>query len=158
MRLLTLACAAALLVGATRAQAQEPGTAPMAGTYVADVFIQSATGPDCLDTPGNYLAGVVNYSGLSATTIGIRVPDVRTDVAVISLQALKITNGAGTLTPSGTFTWKGAGIGANWDLTGTFSASLTEVDGFSFATKVTETYSGCTEVQLISLIRAAVKE
>lgn len=148
---------AALVLGGT-ATADERAAAPKSGTYAADVFVQSASGGGCLDSAGSYYAGVVNYGGLGGALIGIRVPLASSGLGVVSLQALKITKGVGTTSPSGTFAWKGAGVGTNWSLNGTFSGTITEVDGFSFVAQVSESYPNCSESLMIVLMRVAAAE
>ena len=137
-------------------------TAPKSGVYAANIYIQQS-GVGCLDARGSSFLGALNYGGLSATQLGLRVPIVQqAGVAVVSTQVLKVTGGVGTTHPSGTFTSKGSGVGASWNLSGTFTATLTEIDAYSFVAQVTESYMNngytCNETQLIALTRLAVKE
>ena len=142
------------------ATAESPLTPPKAGVYAANILIQSASGGGCIDTTGANFAGVLNYAGLSGTQFAVRSPIVQPGAGVVSTQILKVTSGVGTTSPSGTFTWKGAGVGLSWNLSGTFSATLTEIDAFSFVAQVTEHYtngSACTENQLIAFTRTGLK-
>jgi hypothetical protein len=102
---------------------------------------------------------VLNYAGLSGTTMGLRVPIVLVaHTAAVSTQRFKITSGVGTTQPEGTFTWQGRGLRLNWDASGSFSATLTEIDKFSFLVQLTENYQNCAEQRIIALARTGPKQ
>jgi hypothetical protein len=102
---------------------------------------------------------VLNYAGLNGTTMGLRVPVVLVaHTAAVSTQRFKITSGAGTTQPEGTFTWQGRGLRLNWNASGTFSATLTEIDRFSFIVQLTENYGSCAEQRIIALTRVGPKQ
>jgi hypothetical protein len=135
-------------------------TAPAGGMYAANIFVTQTTGSGCLDGAGSQVAGIVNYAGISSAALTLRVPLVQQGAAVVSTQRLTIKSGAGSTHPSGSFTWQGRGVGRSWDKSGTFSATLTEIDGYSFVAQIEETYGtygACTEQQLISLARIGAR-
>jgi hypothetical protein len=134
-------------------------TAPLSGTYAANILIGSVSGSGCLDKSGNQFAGVVNYAGLSGTRLGIRIPTIYNGAPIISTQYLTVKSGVGTTHPGGAFTWTGiSSDGQQWNISGTFSATITEMDTFSFIAAVTETYSGCTEHLSVGVTRVGAKQ
>ena len=98
-------------VGVAAAQAPPPARAPSSGTYTANIIIEEADGPGCLHAEGTRFTGVLNYDGLSGTTMGLRVPIVEgANTAAVSTQHLNVTSGVGTVNPQGNFTWHGRGL------------------------------------------------
>lgn len=153
----------AAAIFSTGASAKAPTAPPQSGVYAANILIVKADGLGCLDAKGNRFAGVLNYGGISGTQLGLRIPiSDHSGVAVVSTQVLTVKSGIGTTQPSGTFVWRGAGEGAHWNLSGTFSSTLIEVDVYSFAADVSEDYTAggysCDEEQLISLTRLGPQE
>jgi len=146
---------------ATAGWASEP-IAPVVGTYVANVYIQTATGDGCMDTPGRAFAGVLVYGGLSATQFWLRLPQTGSTTGIVSTEVLTITAGAGTTSPSGKFTWKGQGVGPAWNLNGTFTASITGIDTHSFVMNLSERYANsgyyCTETPVVAATRVGAKQ
>lgn len=151
--LLVLAAAAAITGHAGQAVAGEPAPAPISGTYAANVSIDSTYGTGCYDSSATQFAGEVSYNGLAGTTAVIRIPLADSGQADISTQIFKITAGAGTTHPSGTFTWTGKGVGFSWNVSGTFAVTITEVDAHDFVLANVEKYTNCQEDQIISLVR-----
>ena len=130
-------------------------TFPTSGTYAASIYVNQAN-PSyaCWDGAGATYAGVLNYGGLDDNHAGLRVPLGAKDA--VSIQTLTAKAGLGTLTPSGTFTWKiVASYGAPRTVTGTWSAKLTVIDTVSFVADIMEYYNGnaCTEGLNVSLTR-----
>ena len=148
---LRLCAATALIIGPSTALNAAPS--PPAGTYAANVFVQSATGTGCVDsTNGTFVDAEVSYGGLSAKRLVIRIPLAGPDATFTWRQILTITGGAGTLNPTGTVAF--AGIGAiSWSMQGTFSATVNELDSHDFGMQISETYPDCSEKLQISLVR-----
>lgn len=146
-----LCAAAALIIGPSTSVSAAPS--PPEGTYAANVFVQSVAGAGCVDfTNESFVAGEVSYGGLSAKRLVIRVPLVGPDATFTWRQVLTVTGGAGTLNPTGTVTF--AGIGAiSWNMQGTFSAIVNELDSHDFGLQISETYPDCSEKLQISLVR-----
>lgn len=136
------------MLAATSASAT---TYPTSGAYAAYIYVSSTSGPGCFDSAGMSYAGVLNYGGLDDNHAGLRVP-LRGEV---SIQALTAKAGIGTLTPSGTFTWKIETGQGGQSTSGTWSAQLSVVDSVSFVASITEHYNGnaCTEGLTVSLTR-----
>jgi hypothetical protein len=144
-----------LLFSAGAATASSP---PIAGTYAANIIIAEADGPGCIHAEGTQFAGVLNYPGFVGTTMGLRVPIVApAHTAAVSTQRFEVTSGAGTTHPQGTFTWQGQGLRLNWDRSGTFSATLTELDKVSFIVELIENYEDCREDRIVALTRVGPK-
>jgi hypothetical protein len=124
--------------------------------YAAGAYIQSVGGSGCLDTSGSTYAGVLQYGGLSGTTVTLRTP--LPILSLMSTQVLTITSGQGGSSPSGTFTWKGVGpSGTAFNVSGTFSASVTTVDTNSVVFNISEHYGSCTETSAISATKVRPK-
>ena len=138
---------------ASCAFARDESTAPVSGTYAGLVYVQSA-GSGCLDVTGNTYVGEVSFGGLSAGTQYIRIPLAANGLAVSSVQTWTVTGGKGTTKLSGTLAWTGAGVGNSWSVTGTFSATVTEVGAHVFDMQTTQSYDTCTNEKFnYSLVR-----
>jgi hypothetical protein len=146
-------CAAAALIAGQLTQADAAANPPKAGTYAANILVQSADGSlGCLDSSGERYAGEVSYGGLSATTLVIRVPLTGEDAMFVWQQTLTIKGGVGSLDPTGTFVFKGVG-NLNWNVKGTFSATVLEIGPHELGMQISETYPDCAEKLTISLVR-----
>jgi len=139
------AVAFAILGVPNAAVAHDTTSAPDAGTYQGEVYVQSVSGSGCLDKAGFVYIASMSYGGLSGTTDYLRALETGSNLAVDSVQALTVKSGKGTTHPAGNLTWTGAGVGASWNETGTFSATITEIGTHTFVLQLTESYSGCTE-------------
>jgi hypothetical protein len=83
-----------------------PSTAaPISGTYLAPVYVTSAEGTGCVMPAKANAFAEVSYGGLSGKTLDIRIPisgATETETAqFVSIEALTLTGGVGTLSPSG---------------------------------------------------------
>lgn len=150
--LLAIAAAATF---ANQSPTEPPAIAPASGSYLALLYVPSASGTGCVMGSGSQLIAEVSYSGFAGKTFYVKSPYAGSSGQVISLQTMTVTSGAGTLTPSGTFTWTGYGA-YNWNVNGTFTASIQEVGAHAFMLNLTEVYSNCTENQSLSLVRMGV--
>ena len=141
MRVL-LACALCIAPCAALA-GNAPATAPKSGTYAANLRVETVSDPqNCFDAPGDTYSGVVNYLGIGGTKIAIRLPiTLYPNVAFVSTQIFTVTHGAGSLSPSGSYTYAVAGISGQYSTKGTFTASLLEIDAYSFAVEFDEAYT-----------------
>ena len=138
---------------ASCALASDAVTAPASGTYASLIYVQSA-GSGCLDVTGATYFGAVSFSGLSNKNLTIRIPLAGNGLAVSSVQTLTVTSGSGTTHQSGTLAWTGTGVGKSWNVSGTFSETVTEVDSHTFNTQMTESYDTCSNEKFnISLAR-----
>ena len=126
--------------------------APDAGTYVGMAYVSSADGTGCVMGSGSQVFAEVSFGGLSGKTMFIRFPYSGSNGAVASVETMTVTGGRGSLSPSGTLTWVGTGA-YNWNVSGTFTTSITEVGTHAFLLNVTDTYPNCTETQSLSLAR-----
>jgi hypothetical protein len=129
------------MFGSCALAADEPA-APVSGTYAALIYVQSA-GSGCLDVTGATYVGEVSFAGLSAGTQYIRIPLSGNGLAVVSAQTWTVTGGKGTTHLSGKLAWTGTGVGDSWNVSGTFSATVTEVAPHAFAMQTTESYDTC---------------
>lgn len=154
---------ASILVGLTMAiangaSADERTTeAPEAGTYLASISVQDALG-DCVAPYQAQYTGEVSFAGLGGEKHYIRVPTTGIDTASVSVQTLTTTTRKGTINPAGTLSWTGGGIGASWNYTGTWGATITEVGSHAFAMLLSESYGDCTEYLNISLVRIGANQ
>jgi hypothetical protein len=138
--------------------ASDEVTAPQAGTYAGLVYVQSA-GSGCLDVTGATYFGEVSFGGLSNKTVILRIPLAGNGLAVSSVQTLTVTSGSGTTHQSGTLAWTGTGVGNSWNVSGTFSQTITEVGTHAFNTQMTESYATCSNEKFnVSLVRMGVKQ
>lgn len=146
--------AAMAMLTATSASAT---TYPQPGAYAASIYVASTAGSGCLDSMGTIYAGVLNYGGLDDNHGGLRVP--LGAQGVVSVQALTVKTGLGTLTPSGTFSWKISNGQSGQTIPGDWSAKLAVVDTVSFVAHITEHYNnGCTESLTVSLTRVGPQQ
>ena len=98
--------------------------------------------------------GEVSFGGLSAGTQYIRMPLAGNGLAVTSVQTLTVTSGQGTTHLSGSLGWTGTGVGDSWNVSGSFSATVTEVGGRAFDMQMTESYASCSNEKFnVSLVR-----
>jgi hypothetical protein len=149
----------AILGVSNAAVASDTVTAPESGTFQGEVYVQSVSGSGCLDKAGFVYIGSMSYAGLSGATDILRALETGNNFAVNSVQTLAVKSGKGTTHPSGDLTWTGAGIGGSWSVTGTFTATVTEIGTHSFVLQLKETYSGCSEEDLnIPLSRIGVNQ
>jgi hypothetical protein len=131
----------------------DPAVAPDAGTYNAQIYVQSADA-GCLDKAGYVFIGEASFAGLGGATHALRFPETGSNIAFVSSQTLAVTTGKGTTQLGGNLTWNGAGIGGNWNYTGTFSAKIIENGTHAFVIELKESYTGCTaEDSNIALVR-----
>ncbi len=146
--------AGVMVLAATSASATD---LPKSGTYAAAVYVNDA-GAGCADSPYATYDGFLNYGGIGYAHAGLRVPIG--PQGYISVQALTATAGLGTLTPSGTFTWKiSDGQGGGQTFSGTWSATLAVVDTVSFVAHITEKYNNiCTEHLTVALTRVGAHQ
>jgi len=152
MKIATITAVLCAVFG-TGAIASDEATAPVAGTYAAVIYIQSA-GSGCLDVTGATYVGEVSFAGLSGATQYLRVPLAANGLAVVSAQTLTVTSGKGTTHLGGKLVWTGNGVGDSWNVSGTFSATVTEVGAHTFVMQTTESYDTCKNEQSnISLVR-----
>ena len=149
----------ALAMFANQSTALPQAEAPISGTYVGLASVPSAQGNGCVLGAGSQVISEVSFPGLRGKTLYIRIPYSAYSngelVQLVSVETLTLADGIGTLSPSGTFVWTGTGS-ASWDVSGSFTASITEVGTHAFMLNVTETYSNCTETEAISLARTGV--
>ena len=144
---------------ATCAVASEKASAPEAGTYEAEVYVQSVSGGGCLDSAGFTFIGELSFGGLSNGTQYLRLPETGINLAVASIQTLTVKSGKGTTNMSGSLSWTGSGFGSSWTESGTFSETITEIGSHAFVMKLTDAYSGCTaETMNISLVRTGANQ
>ena len=135
------------------ALARDEASAPESGTYMVLVYVQSA-GNGCLDVTGNTYVGEVSFGGLNAGTQIIRFPLAANGLAVVSAQTWTVKSGKGTTHLSGSLTWTGVGVGNSWSVTGTFSATVTEVGTHAFVMQTTQSYDTCSNEKFnYSLVR-----
>jgi len=154
-----IACASALLVASHGAVASNMASAPQSGTYQALLYVQSASGSGCLDAAGFAYTGSMSFGGLSATKNYLRALETGNNFAVDSLQTLNVTSGAGTTHPSGNLVWTGAGVGGSWNVSGSFSGTITEISTHAFVLQLKETYTGCSSEDInVSLVRIGVNQ
>lgn len=152
-------CAFAILGLSNGAVADEWASAPVSGTYEAEIYVQSVSGTGCLDKAGFTFIGELSFAGLSGSKHYLRALETGTNFAVDSVQTLAVTHGKGTTSLSGTLTWTGNGVGGSWSESGTFSATVTEIGGHTFVMQMTDVYSGCTaEVLNIALVRMGANQ
>lgn len=145
---------AALLIESTSAFASDATTAPDAGTYSGGIYVSSTSGTDCLDRSGDAYFTEVSFSGLSGSKHYIHMPLVGSPGAVVSAVTITVKSGKGTTNLGGTLAWTGNGVGGNWDVTGTFSATITEVGAHAFVMQAKLSYTNCTEEDWnVSLVR-----
>lgn len=157
----TLLLAAVCSVAATGAFAGYQTTLPPeSGTYAASVYVESAKG-SCLDGAQSQYSAIVNFAGLSSVTNYIKIPITAypKSLAMVSVQTLTTKSGKGTDNQSGTFTWVGSGFGENgWSENGNYTETITEIGTHTFAMKITDTYSSCTETIDVALVRTGVNQ
>lgn len=125
---------------------------PESGTFLSMEYVPTAKGSGCVEGAGSDIYAEVSYPGLGGKTIYIRTPVDGSGTQLLSLQTLTVKSGLNADSPSGTFIWIGAGS-ANWNVSGNFKASITEVSSHAFLLSVIETYTDCTETQQFSLVR-----
>jgi hypothetical protein len=154
-----LVSAALLATFANQSTPSPPAPAPTAGTYVGLLAVPSANGSGCVMGANSQVISEVSFAGLKGRTLYVRVPysasSNGTLVELVSVETLTFTSGIGTLSPSGTFDWVGTGS-ASWNVSGSFTASITEVGTHAFMLNLAETYSNCTQTQAVSLARTGV--
>ena len=139
---------------------------PAPGTYAASLTVietKPSPGKECPDKTGVSLSGIVDYPGISGTTIEFRntITAPRPSpgpYAVVSHQVLHIQSGIGTRTPSGSLRNAIQGInvppGGSDIPNGFFDARIKFIDPNSFALVIDETYPGtCFERYIASLVR-----
>src|SRR4029077_3419591 len=98
--------------------------------------------------------GEVSFGGLGAATQIVRLPIAGNGLAVASQQNWTVTGGKGTTHLSGTLAWTGAGVGDSWSVSGTFSATVTEVGAHTFVMQTTQSYDTCSNEKFnYSLVR-----
>jgi len=140
---------------ANQPQVEPPTVAPISGSYFAMDYVPSTEGSGCVVASGSQLLSEVSYGGVKGKTFFIKSPYSASNGQVVSIQILTVTSGLGSLAPSGTLEWTGYGS-ANWSVSGTFTAAITEVGTHAFMLSLSETFGDCTEKQELSLVRMAV--
>lgn len=143
----------------TCATAHAAASPPDSGSYTGEVYVYSTNGDKtCIDHGGDTFTGQESYAGLSGAIDYIRVPVIGGS-PIISVQELKITKGIGTTGPSGNLAWTGTGTTSQvWNVTGTFSETITEVGTHTFLAEIAESYSTCTENLWLSLARVSANQ
>lgn len=135
-----------------------PTSAPEAGTYQGEVYVQSVSGSGCLDKAGFVFIASMGFSGMKGPTWYLRALETGSGLGLLSVQTLTLTAGRGTTTPSGDLAWTGDGVGGSWNETGTFAGTITEIGTHGFAIELSEKYSGCSEDLIIPLARIGLNQ
>lgn len=147
-----------LLIPQGNAMARDLATAPEAGTFQGQLYVNSASGSGCLDASGDVFIGSMSFGGLSATTDYLRFLETGPNAAFDSLYTLTVKSGKGTISPSGSFAWTGNGIGGSWSETGTFTSTITEITNHAFVLQLVVKYGSCTEDLNIPLVRIGANQ
>lgn len=156
--IITSGLTVAMLGVSSGALAFDRTTAPVSGTYEAELYIQSASS-GCLDKAGFAFVGEMSFPNLSGSTWALRALESGSNYLVDSIQVLSIKTGKGTTKLTGDLTWTGAGVGDSWSKTGTFSATVTEVDGHDFVVQLDEAYTGCSAEDInVELTRVGAEQ
>jgi hypothetical protein len=132
-----------LVAGACAAMVAAPACAKKNDAYAAGLEVQSTNdGSDCLEFGGDQYSGVLQYGGLSATVDTLRM--TLPGRGLVWTEVLTITSGIGTTQPAGTFTWQEVKpSGTVFDVSGTFSLTVTKVDKNSYIFAITKQYGNC---------------
>ena len=158
-RAVITSCLAVAMLGVSNAAlAFDEAAAPVSGTYEAELYIQSASS-GCLDKAGYAYVGELTFPGLAGTAWGLHALESGSNFVVDSIQTLTVTTGKGTTKLGGNLTWIGAGVGSSWNKSGTFTATVTEIDTHDFVMQLNESYSGCSSEDItVELTRVGVTQ
>jgi hypothetical protein len=154
----TLLSVGALLGFANGALAFDGTVEAESGSYLGEVYVNSVSGSGCLDKAGYAFIAEVSYPGIKGTAVSVRALETGTDFAVNSTFALTITGGKGGLSPSGTYTWTGSGVGGSWSESGDFTSTITEISTHALVLQLSVKYGSCTEGLNIPLARMGLNQ